>query len=53
MVISGLANITDNPDQFFPPAGVEQEALSQDRRRALIGSHPVIVIICAPHSSLL
>lgn len=53
MAISGPGNITDNLDQFFPPAGVEWGALSQDRRRALIGSHPVIVIICASQCSLL
>lgn len=52
-VISGPANITDNPAQFFPPAGVEQEVFSQDRRRALIGRHPVKVIICGPHCNLL
>lgn len=51
--ISGLGNITDNPDQFFPPAGAEWGTFSQDRRRALIGSRPVIVIMCASHRSLL
>lgn len=51
--ISGPGNITDNPDQFFPPAGAEWGAFSQDRRRALIGSHPVMVIMCASHRSLL
>ncbi len=51
--ISGLGNITDNPDQFFPPAGAEWGTFSQDRRRALIGSRPVIVIMCASHCSLL
>lgn len=53
MVISGPANITDNPDQFFPPAGVEWKVFSQDRRGALIGSHPVTVNICAPRCNLL
>lgn len=52
-VISGPVDITDNPDQFFPPAGVEQEVFSQDRRRALIGRHPVKAIICASHCNLL
>lgn len=51
--ISGPGNIMDNPDQFFPPAGAEWGAFSQDRRRALIGSLPVIVIMWSSHCSLL
>lgn len=53
MVISGWSNITDSPDQFFPPAGAQQRPFSQDRRSSLIGSYLDIVIMHASHSSLL
>lgn len=36
--ISGRGNITDNPGQFFPPAGVKERVFSQERQRVLIGS---------------
>lgn len=39
MVRSDWGNITDNPDHFFPPAGVKLRPFSQDRRRALIGCY--------------